>query len=422
MRKTILVGVLAAMMLFAFTACENSTPEVPIYGNATVVGASLASAPDYLDGDTLNPDEIKVNVLLNVGEPITYTGTEMGITAEELEAGANAAQATIPGTELKYDITVYAYKAEAYTVNLSTAPSTITAENYSTIQDSIQVSISYNNGSTMTRSFADVGFSWASSIGTYIDYKEGDTTVDVGAAFRKAAENDKTVTINGEWKPTISVAAAKTVKSISIKQDSKLEYFMVGDNKTLTEDNFKFTATFTYSDNTTDVFTSEELDGTTYDYEILNLATSGVTFSNDLKSFDLKIAIVDAEDELVGEIQTVTVKAVEDYPISFNVAQVKKTDAPTENAYEYWIGDDFAPQEFVFTVNEFASKNTSYTAEDKKIDSSNFKVVSPSKIKDGYTTEGNHSVTVTFEYIGSKKGAVAAEKPTCVVTLTPDAE
>lgn len=90
MKKTILVGLFTAMMLFAFIACDNSAPEIPIYGNASVVGASLNSAPVYIVGDTFDKEDITVDVLLNVGEPITYTGSEVNATLSgSLVAGPN---------------------------------------------------------------------------------------------------------------------------------------------------------------------------------------------------------------------------------------------------------------------------------------------------------------------------------------------
>lgn len=420
MKKSILVGVLAAMMLFAFTACDNSTPEAPIYGNATVVGASLASAPDYLEGEKLDPSEITVNVLLNVGDPIAYNGTEMGIVVGDddiLSAGANTVAVTIPGTELKYDITVYAYEIEAVTVNLNPVQTTISLSEPKLSLEGISASITYGGGKTMTKTVP----ASAMPVDELVQGKKNGEVIDLGAYLKEMAEEveDFEITVNGNWKLTVS-DVAKTVRNVTITPNNKVEFFTVGSNTKLTADTFDFTATITYSDNTTDVLTKAELaEANGYGYEILNLGTSGVTFSKDLTSFTLKVAIVDEdnEDALIGTVQDVKISATEDYPTKFKVTQVKKTDKPSENEYTYWIGDDFAPQEFVFEITEMASKKT-LADEDKKIEYSDFKVVSPSKIKDGYTAEGTHSVTVTFEYIGSKKGAVAAEKPTCTVTLT----
>lgn len=423
MKKSILVGVLAAMMLFAFTACDNSTPEAPIYGNATVVGASLASAPDYLEGEKLDPSEITVNVLLNVGDPIAYNGTEMGIVVGDddiLSAGANTVAVTIPGTELKYDITVYAYEIEAVTVNLNPVQTTISLSEPKLSLEGISASITYGGGKTMTKTVPASAMEEI-PVDELVQGKKNGEVIDLGAYLKEMAEEveDIEITVNGNWKLTVS-DVAKTVRNVTITPNNKVEFFTVGSNTKLTADTFDFTATITYSDNTTDVLTKAELaEANGYGYEILNLGTSGVTFSKDLTSFTLKVAIVDEdnEDALIGTVQDVKISATEDYPTKFKVTQVKKTDKPSENEYTYWIGDDFAPQEFVFEITEMASKKT-LADEDKKIEYSDFKVVSPSKIKDGYTAEGTHSVTVTFEYIGSKKGAVAAEKPTCTVTLT----
>ena len=47
MRKSILIGVLAALMLFAFTACEQNMPSTPLYG-AQVESITVAEQPVYI--------------------------------------------------------------------------------------------------------------------------------------------------------------------------------------------------------------------------------------------------------------------------------------------------------------------------------------------------------------------------------------
>ena len=422
MKKTILVGLFTAMMLFAFIACDNSAPEIPIYGNASVVGASLNSAPVYIVGDKFDKADITVDVLLNVGEPITYTGSEVNATlsGSSLVNGPNQVKVTVPGgTADAYNVVVYAYAPESYTINLAPAQSSITVteesdlEDYTELLEDVSVTISYDGGKTITRGYTEEipselttfiteAFSTYGEDYTTIDEAKKSASMDIGAILKAAAEaeDDIDVTISGNYVLNATYSE-KTVKSVSITPSDKNEFFAVGTNNVLNRTTFDFTATLTYSDNTTETLTRDELtEEGGYDYKLLNIGTSGVTFKEAsegvtaLTSFDLDIAIVDEDGDLVDSIKTITVKAVEDYPVVFNaVTEVEDEEGETK---AYKVGNHFDPKDFEFSVKTWASGKTA-TAEDtveyKEFETEDF-------IKEGYTEDG--TVDVTFTYIGYK--------------------
>ena len=420
MKKTILVGLFTAMMLFAFIACDNSAPEIPIYGNASVVGASLNSAPVYIVGDTFDKEDITVDVLLNVGEPITYTGSEVNATLSgSLVAGPNQVKVTVPGGKADaYNVVVYAYAPEAYTINLAPAQSSITLtegtdlEDFAELLKDVSVTISYDGGKTLSRGYND---GIPTELTTFIesalengeDYVTIDEakktyTADYGAMLKAAAEAEKDidVTVSGSYVLTVTYAE-KTVESVTITPSDKNEFFAVGSNNKLDATTFDFTATLTFSDDTAVTYTRDELDEEGgYGYKLLNIGTNGVTFKEAaegvtaLTSFDLDIAIVDEDGDLVDEVKTITVKTVEDYPIEFNaVTEVEDADGNTK---AYKVKDHFEPEYFEFSVKTWASGKTADaedTVEYKYFETDDF-------IKEGYTADG--TVDVTFTYIGYK--------------------
>ena len=75
MKKIMMVAISIAV-IFGFAACEN-TPILP-YGNE-VISVTLASAPDYLVGETVNPADIQLRVVYDDNTTKTFTGAELGL-------------------------------------------------------------------------------------------------------------------------------------------------------------------------------------------------------------------------------------------------------------------------------------------------------------------------------------------------------
>ena len=75
MKKIMMVAISIAV-IFGFAACEN-TPILP-YGNE-VISVTLASAPDYLVGETVNPADVQLRVVYDDNTTKTFTGAELGL-------------------------------------------------------------------------------------------------------------------------------------------------------------------------------------------------------------------------------------------------------------------------------------------------------------------------------------------------------
>ena len=94
MRKSILIGVLAALMLFAFTACEPGTNTViQESGNKTAMVATLIDFDGYLAGTTAA--EAGLDNGVSVVANITY---DNGYVLENVAGKLTSASAVVPGT------------------------------------------------------------------------------------------------------------------------------------------------------------------------------------------------------------------------------------------------------------------------------------------------------------------------------------
>lgn len=60
MTKKILVDLISALMLFAFVACDNSTP------NAAVEGITITANGDYLVGQSFDPSDFTVTAIYSM--------------------------------------------------------------------------------------------------------------------------------------------------------------------------------------------------------------------------------------------------------------------------------------------------------------------------------------------------------------------
>ncbi len=94
MKKSILIGVLAALMLFAFTACENGTVTVDYIKQ---VYATNNAETAYLPGETVNLTDYTFTALMYDGRTVTVDASDIVFDSLVVPADATAAS-TIDGT------------------------------------------------------------------------------------------------------------------------------------------------------------------------------------------------------------------------------------------------------------------------------------------------------------------------------------
>ena len=132
MTRKVFIGVLAALMLFAFTACEPGTMQVvQETGNPLIASATLVSAEKYYEGDIIAKDA-PVTVDLEYTNGRTASVIAPVVEAVTLDGGDNVIQVTLPQDQGTCYVVVSAIAlSDMLTVTLpADYKTTYTAEEY----------------------------------------------------------------------------------------------------------------------------------------------------------------------------------------------------------------------------------------------------------------------------------------------------
>ena len=221
MRKSILIGVLAALMLFAFTACDSQV------GYKLPVGMSVdVTKTEYLEGEKVDPSTIVAKVDFSDGTSQNFDGSKLGVAASALEpeAGENSVNLTLAygvGENIATQtITLYCYEVKS--IALGNLPTTAAADK--TIDTSaVTAVVGYGNGKTRTLTSDDFKVT-ATATGSAGD-KNSAVTVNSISVFGTTLtigsdEGNVTLTGTDNWK--VDVATATTTPDEF--DESKFEY------------------------------------------------------------------------------------------------------------------------------------------------------------------------------------------------------
>ena len=441
MKKTFLIGVLAALMLFAFTACENSAPTSPIYGK-DILGVSPVTVPDYIEGETLDPADVTLKVLFDDDTSANFTGTELNLTKAtdmKLAAGTNVFTATFNGKT--FNVNIQAYKPELVTFNVSGIKQDyISLEEGATIDlDGITVTVTYNNGKTKEATdwwFVDKRNNDSISAAAVLYFYEtsgdtledGDTITVPNGLVNTAAPGSGYAFTGTKTFKSVDEANPVTITDVEVKRVLKdgtncYEIFRVGSKNTLA--NFKFDMTVTFSDGTKRViknygtgfvaatasdgvsavgtYTLSESDQkpgdgaweiTLVDYDIDN-------FKFDEKTTKANVVIEAKNGDFTATSAAFSVESIEDYPVAIT-ATIKK-DGTDESAKDitYAEGVDVKVSDFTYTVAGTVAwaSGEKYTEPEK----APVKVDTPSYYEtDSFAPIGSDEDTFTVEitYVG----------------------
>ena len=422
--KKVFIGVLAALMLFAFTACENNAPQTPIMGNQ-IEGVELVSAPDYIIGidDGIDPAEVKLNVIKNDGSKVPYTGTELQLTPPSKLSTVNNCK--VQYGNLTFYVNIPAYNWDEITaVNVSGAKQKTlksTATEIST--EGITATVSYANGTRIGVAIDEVltkdgdAISFGGKTVAQLGYKEGDEINVVEALKGKAnatisALLDK---VTGTWTVTVD-DSAKKITDVVLKQADDKEIFAVGTTNKINLAAIE--GTITYSDGTSaDVFFNTTAIGeerkanavlkevsttavgkpSTGYYIVFTNITNDYPLSESEDSVEVSAYIVDAAG-LESEVTTFDIAAIEDYPASATAALVQVDDGKggKTNPILDWE-DPINPADYKFTIT-WASNYSYAEGKEPKLDGK--WVPNPSKVLIETVDNTNTGYDVTFTYDG----------------------
>lgn len=231
MRKSILIGVLAALMLFAFTACDSQV------GYKLPVGMSVdVTKTEYLKGEKVDPSTIVAKVDFSDGTSQNFDGSKLGVAASALEpeAGENSVNLTLAygvGENIATQtITLYCYEVKS--IALGNLPTTAAADK--TIDTSaVTAVVGYGNGKTRTLTSDD--FKVTATANSAAGTKNSEVTVNSISVFGTVLEigsGDGKVTLTGIDKWKVDVATATTTPDefdeSKFNYDYEIRYYLNG--------------------------------------------------------------------------------------------------------------------------------------------------------------------------------------------------
>ena len=402
--KKVFIGVLAALMLFAFTACENSTPNTPLYGKS-VMAVTLTEQPDYIVGyDTIKPEDLNVRVTYNDNSYTDYTGVELkaSVSGKLIDNELTAVGITVPGVVVDntngvgYSVTVKAYQPDKanITVDVSGAEQKTIALTATEISlKGVTAAVPYGNGSSKTydveKVFGEDKITFGGKTVASFGYKAGEEINIIEALEGKANATISGLldTVTGTW--TVKVTE-KEIQNVTITQVVTSDTNEIFSGNPLSKVDYK--GTITFNDGSTPVeFTKASKTGITVEFT-KHQETYPITASG---SFAVKVTYTSGDFSDSYET-TLPVNVQADYPLTFSA---KPKTGLAEGANKYLEGETVNLNNYDFTIDSWAS-GTTYNDTNKApftVSATDFKTPDPIKYGTGVKT----SATVDVEYNGS---------------------
>ena len=427
--KKYFIGVLAALMLFAFTACDNSVPTVSIDGVAYV---EVEQVKNYLEGEKATEDGFQIVVNYTVGSPKIIAGNagNIDITGDVASVkdiqfyDANGKEVPAVGTSVTYT------PVTSVSVNVSS----IEIEEGSKLEDGFGIVDSAvladatftlsGDGVSKTYTFMDVvtkKIDVVLSLWNENEMLATSTAVKKGETYTVTLDkydilNDGETHTSGKWDADFtnngltaglstgvtvsvvekSVTAPVTLSSIAVTQNADNEVFVIANDATNTDkvSDLEYTVVGSFSDGTSKTLTST--DGWTIG--VLNYTTDSALTNG----MNIIVYATKGSDYAEGSF---AVRTTADYAKSVEIGIGKVQGESGEVARTWAPGNDILPAQFTYTVKRWASghdysKDTGVAASMLTLPSDDF-AVNPRMVPNGYTSS---SMAVNFSYVGDIKG------------------
>ena len=361
MKKSVLIGVLAALMLFAFTACENSAPTSPIFGKM-VESINPVEYPDIVYAGekeiskAVNTADILLEVVFDDGTKEEYTGMELDLKESTTKVdGARVYEAKY-GQSNAINVVIPTYAATLKGLDVSTAEKKTVAMNADksisadglacvyTYGDGKELRVALEDGKTLYL-ISDFGFEKNASNG--IDWEKisvGDTytlKTDGGVVTDRIASSlnvPEGTPVLGTWTVTVEAEEVKQITNLSATVTApSTEYFVGGKLSDV-----DYTVKFTYDDKQV-VLTANSQDGWT---RKIDNYTDTYRFE---KAETVNDIVVVVSNGTVTAETKLSVNVIADYPAKFTVTPVDETKLLAE---KWTIGKTVAASNFTFKVAE----------------------------------------------------------------------
>ena len=381
--KKVFIGVLTALMLFAFTACEPQVTTWPTSKNVSYL--TIEQVKDFVVGETATDDGFNVIIHYTddtVSDPIpgvaevgTASEGKTPVTASIKFSGDENATEAIPTTvEFK---TVTGLSVNGYDVNNQDSTKTAT------------VTLSYDGGSK-TYSASDISLEiekWVNG-----EKKDSPAVNDVvtvyvtGYKFTGATYEDipEKVALGTYTQQDVTV----TLDKITVEQAKDNEVFIISNyaDDTDTVADVEYVVTGHYSDGTTKILSSDTLPEAPEDID----ANTDYGWTFKIREYTATVKLSQVSNKTMTVIATkgnvtksgsLQFKVTEDYPTAVTASVALDNE---DEAVQARIGAAISPSLFTYKVTGWAS-GCEYDTEGDK---TNDKFTSSAFSADGYVPVG----------------------------------
>ena len=189
MKKSILIGVLAALMLFAFTACDNTATTG---FDQAVISITAEGTPEYFVGDEVSVSDYTVTATRFNGETFTVDPADLKLDAKALalvpstgKSGDTVAAGTItytgytyPNVTPKAEVEAVAYVLESIVVE---GPENVAYYGVPTIT-AANAEADETKGQFKVSDYTVTGYAKDEAYSRVLSYDDGDYTIKLGTA------------------------------------------------------------------------------------------------------------------------------------------------------------------------------------------------------------------------------------------------
>ena len=371
MKKGILIGALAALMLFAFTACEQQMPNLPTSETDVQVNKiNFVSTDATLREGVKLADKTAVIVdveYVNAPSKSNVVAATVGEVAS-LNGGANLVAVDVNG-DGKADGYVQVTAAEKTGLRIDTkdvelsvkeADITISPDNSKAKLNGIEVYVTYSD------SYEKKADSW--------DSVWNATTASSVTGAKITADGETAVV---EFEVTDKAEPAEVVMTNLYSVTYDADEVIVGQKF----DPSKVVVVGSFSDDSTRTLTSDEYYLSTYAFDFDSAKAYQVTVT----TYEGKVG--------ASRTFTMTINAIADYKTGFTASTMKNDDGTQKTTYTKGTSQ-ISVDQFDFYVTSWAVKAISSTASENKIASSEIEIYdTPTTVPAGYVGD---TMTVNF--------------------------
>lgn len=372
--KRIAIAVLTLVMIFSFVACEATTVQ-PWYGKM-VTNVTVASAPAYFVGETINPADITLNIQYDNGSA-TVNGVEAGLlpatdskTGYAVQAGSTKLNLQYgydrKGKVLLWDVYVPTVKATGLTVTASNVPTTTfasEAEAQKALESCLSFTLSYKGGTkAVTGEVANTNVPMTMEK-TVVKAADGKTE-QITYSLKETSTNNLPVTFTPVTVTVSTVDETKVIdaESFVITQDADQEFYAVNGKWRETHAGNLESAVATLGDVDFTV-SAKTLSGEKVDFNVVDSPLSDSSKDKDAYvDFDDYALTQKLNDEKLGNFAvTITYKyngEIETAEATFNFKYTEdyvKTFKVTAPTTKYNPGQEILEKDFKFVATAWAS-------------------------------------------------------------------